>query len=66
MFWEGSSYKLNPENFLFLIICSSRTLERVFGLAIKRIWQYVRLGNCSQISELDVRLLNISILTLVD
>ena len=30
--------KLNPENSLFLIICSSRTLEWVFGSEIKGIW----------------------------
>ena len=37
VFWEGSSYKLNQENSLFLIICSSQTLERVFGSEIKGI-----------------------------
>ena len=37
-FGKGSSYKLNPENSLFLIICSSSTLELVFGSEIKVIW----------------------------
>ena len=36
-FWEGSSFKLNPENSLFLIICSTRTLERGFGSEIQGI-----------------------------
>ena len=37
MCWEGSSCKLNPENYLFSIICSSRILERVFGSEIQGI-----------------------------
>ena len=37
VFWEGSSCKLNTENSLFLIICSSRTLERVFKSEIQGI-----------------------------
>ena len=63
MFWEGSSCKLNPENSLFSIICSSRILEQVFGSDIQGIRKYVLLVNCSHTNELYVRILNVSIWT---
>ena len=49
-----------------MVVCMNRTLEQVFGWEIKEIWQCSLMVNYSNISELDVRLLNISIRTHVD